>query len=53
MGRDGVDRFAVETGSIDNLTLAVQVSYTLSPVVVHVTSCDFHASVMSRSNAIT
>ena len=39
MGRDGVDPFAVETGSIDNLTLVVQVSYcnTLSPIVVHVT----------------
>ena len=40
MNGTGVDPFVVETESIDNLTVVVQVSHTLSPIVVHVTSCD-------------
>ena len=40
MNGTGVDPFVVETESIDNLTVVVQVSHTLSPTVVHVTSCD-------------
>jgi len=31
----GVDPFVVETGSVDNLTVFVQVSHTFSPIAVH------------------
>jgi len=58
MTRTGVGLFAVETGSLDNLTIVVQVSQTSSPILLcmshsHAIVHDFYATVMSQYHHIS